>query len=54
LKDDSDDVVLMMWNEQIKQGNVGDRVRIENGYVKNYRGMRQLNIGKVGKLIKLD
>ena len=54
LKDDSDDVVLMMWNEQIKQGNVGDKVRIENGYVKNYRGMRQLNIGKVGKLIKLD
>jgi GNAT superfamily N-acetyltransferase len=54
LKDDTDDVVLMMWNEQIKQGNVGDRVRIENGYVKNYRGMRQLNIGKVGKLIKLD
>ena len=54
LKDDSGDIVLMMWNEQIKQGNVGDRVRIENGYFKLYRGMRQLNIGKVGKLIKLD
>ena len=54
LKDDSGDIVLMMWNEQIKQGQVGDRVRIENGYFKNYRGMRQLNIGKVGKLIKLD
>ena len=45
--------MLMMWNEQIKQGQVGDRVRIENGYFKVYRGMRQLNIGKVGKLIKL-
>ena len=54
LKDDSDDVVLMLWNEQIKQCAVGDHVRIEGGYVKVYRGMRQLNIGKVGKLIKLD
>ena len=43
-----------MWNEQIRQGSVGDRVRIENGYMKVYRGMRQLNIGKVGKLIKLS
>ena len=54
LKDDSGDVVLVMWNEQIRQGNVGDKVRIENGYLKIYRGMRQLNIGKVGKLIKLN
>lgn len=53
LKDNSDDVVLMLWNEQIKQCAVGDRVRIEGGYVKVYRGMRQLNVGKVGKLITL-
>ena len=54
LKDDTDDIVLMLWNEQIKQCKVGDKVRIEGGYVKNYRGMRQLNVGKVGKLITLD
>ena len=54
LKDDSDDVVLMLWNEQIKQCKVGDHVRIEGGYVKNYRGMRQLNVGKTGSLITLD
>ncbi|MBT4321402.1 GNAT family N-acetyltransferase [Candidatus Bathyarchaeota archaeon] len=53
-EDDSGDIVLMMWNEQIRQGSVGDRVRVENGYMKIYRGMRQLNIGKVGKLIKLS
>jgi RimJ/RimL family protein N-acetyltransferase len=54
LKDDSDDIVLILWNEQIKQCRVGDNVRIENGYVKDYRGMRQLNVGRVGKLITLD
>ena len=54
LKDESGDVVLMLWNEQIKQCAVGDKVRIEGGYLKVYRGMRQLNVGKVGKLITLD
>jgi RimJ/RimL family protein N-acetyltransferase len=54
LKDSTDDIVLMLWNEQIKQCKVGDKVRIEGGYVKNYRGMRQLNVGRVGKLITLD
>lgn len=53
-KDESGDIVLILWNEQIKQCSVGDRVRIEGGYVKDYRGMRQLNVGKVGKLITLD
>lgn len=54
LKDDSDDIVLILWNEQIKQCVVGDRVRIEGGYIKVYRGIRQLNVGKTGKLITLD
>jgi RimJ/RimL family protein N-acetyltransferase len=54
LKDDSDDIVLILWNDQIKQCVVGDRVRIEGGYVKVYRGIRQLNVGKTGKLITLD
>lgn len=54
LKDDSDDIVLILWNEQIKQCVVGDHVRIEGGYIKVYRGIRQLNVGKTGKLITLD
>ena len=53
-KDDSDDVVLILWNEQIRQCLVGDKIRVEGGYVKNYRGIRQLNVGKTGKLITLD
>ncbi len=54
LKDNTDDIVLVLWNEQIKQCVVDDRVRIEGGYMKKYRGLRQLNVGKVGKLITLD
>jgi replication factor A1 len=49
--DDSGRVVLVLWNEQIKQVQVGDRVRVENGYVSSYRGVTQLNSGLAGKLI---
>ena len=51
--DDTGRIVLVLWNEQIKKVKVGDRVRIENGYVSSYRGIKQLNVGRAGKLIHL-
>jgi replication factor A1 len=51
--DDSGRIVLVLWNEQIKKVKVGDRVRIENGYVSSYRGIKQLNVGRGGRLIHL-
>jgi GNAT superfamily N-acetyltransferase len=53
LEDETGRVVLTLWNEQIKQAKVGDRVRIENGYVRSYRGVTQLNVGRAGRLITL-
>jgi replication factor A1 len=44
---------LVLWNEQIKKVKVGDRIRIENGYVSSYRGITQLNVGRGGRLIHL-
>lgn len=49
--DDSGRVVLVLWNEQVKQVQVGARVRIENGYVSSYQGVAQLNSGLAGKII---
>ena len=54
LEDESGSIVLVLWNEQIRSVSEGDRVRIENGYVGSYRGIRQLNIGHRGKLVILD
>lgn len=51
--DDTGRIVLVLWNEQVKQVKVGDRVRVENGYVGSYRGVNQLNAGRAGKLINL-
>ena len=37
---------LILWNEQIDSVSIGDTVVIENGYVSQFRGMTQLNVGK--------
>jgi len=51
--DDSGRVVLVLWNEQIRQAEVGDLLRVENGYTSTYQGILQLNAGRAGKLVKL-
>ena len=53
LVDASGRVLLTLWNEQIRQVAVGDRVRVQNGYTSSYRGILQLNVGRAGKLVKL-
>ena len=50
IKDDTGTVKLTLWNEQIDQVNVDDTVKIENGYIRSFRGEIQLNIGRYGKL----
>jgi replication factor A1 len=50
LKDASGEIKLSLWNEQIDQVNVGDMVRITNGYVSEWQGELQLTTGKFGNL----
>jgi replication factor A1 len=48
--DESGSVKLTLWNEQIEMVNVGDKIKIDNGYVTSFKGEIQLNVGKFGKL----
>jgi replication factor A1 len=50
IADETGSVKLTLWNEQIEQVNVGDNVKVENGYVTSFKGEIQLNVGKFGKL----
>jgi len=52
-EDESGRLVLTLWNEQIKIVHVGDKLRVENGYVGSYRGIKQLSVGKAGRIIHL-
>ena len=53
IEDETGTITLTLWNEQTEQVNEGDRVKIENGYIKSFRGELQLNSGKYGTLTVL-
>ena len=46
LSDSSGSIKLVLWNEQIELVTAGDTIQIENGYVTQFRGEVQLNVGK--------
>ncbi len=50
IKDETGEMNLTLWNEQIDQVNAGDKVHITNGYVNEFQGEKQLTTGKLGKL----
>ncbi|MGD8566210.1 MAG: OB-fold nucleic acid binding domain-containing protein [Candidatus Bathyarchaeota archaeon] len=50
LKDETGIITLVLWNEQISQVMVGDKVKIENGYAKSFRNVLQLSTGRHGTL----
>ena len=52
LSDESGEITLVLWNMQISQVKLGEKIRIEFGYVNSFRDNLQLNIG-FGRLIKL-
>lgn len=54
INDDSGHILLVLWDEQTQQVSLDDTVKIENGYVKAYKGTLQLQTGKWGKLTVLD
>ena len=50
LQDETGTIKCTLWNDQVAQVNVGDTVKISNGYVSEYQGEMQLSTGKFGKL----
>lgn len=50
IRDDSGEIAFTLWNEQIDQVNVGDKIKVSNGYVNEWQGEMQLTTGKFGKL----
>ena len=49
-KDETGEIKLSLWNEQVDQVKAGDKVHITNGYVSEFQGEKQLTTGKFGKL----
>ncbi len=50
LKDDTGEIELSLWNEQIDQFGKGDTIKVVNCYVKEYQGEMQLTTGMRGSI----
>jgi len=49
-KDQTGDIKLTLWNDDIEKVKSGDKVKIANGYVSEWQGEKQLSTGKFGAL----
>jgi replication factor A1 len=50
IADETGSIKLTLWNDQINQVNINDKVKVEKGYITSFKGEIQLNIGKYGIL----
>lgn len=50
ISDDSGSIAISLWEANIDLVNVGDKVKITNGYVSEFKGNPQLSTGKYGKI----
>jgi replication factor A1 len=51
--DETGTIKLALWNDQIRQVKISDKIRINNGYITSFRGQKQLNAGRYGPLVIL-
>jgi len=50
LKDDSGEILLTLWNDDIEKVGQGDTIKVVNGWCAEFRGERQLSAGKFGSI----
>src|SRR5437867_12281638 len=47
--DEGTEVSVSLWNDEIERVQANDRIRITNGWVREWRGDRQVRGGRSGK-----
>jgi replication factor A1 len=50
LQDDSGTITLTLWGDEITKYTVGQKVKITDGWVKDFRGKLQVSMGRSGKI----
>ncbi|MCI4329347.1 MAG: OB-fold nucleic acid binding domain-containing protein [Thermoplasmata archaeon] len=53
VKDATGEIALVLWGSEVEMVVEGDKVRISDGWVKDYQGKPQISLGRSGKLEKL-
>ena len=50
LKDDSGSIKLTLWNDDAVRFKNSDKIKINNGYINEFQGEKQLTAGKFGSI----
>jgi len=50
IEDDTGKVKMSLWNEQIDQVKEGDKIKLTDGFCKEFQGEKQVTAGKQGKI----
>lgn len=53
-KDDSGEVKISLWNEEIDKVDEGDKVKIESGYARLFQNEVHVSVGQYGELKVLN
>ncbi len=53
IKDDSGEMELTLWNGEIDTVDAGDKLKITDGWVKEWNGKKQISKGRNGEIEKL-
>jgi len=50
LRDATGEIAFVLWGSDVELVREGDRVRITEGWVKDYQGRPQISLGRSGKI----
>ncbi|MDG7005694.1 MAG: DNA-binding protein [Nitrososphaerota archaeon] len=53
LQDDTGTVTFTLWGDQLAKFQVGQKLKIADGWVKEYRGKLQVSLGRSGSITVL-
>ncbi|MGP8159080.1 MAG: OB-fold nucleic acid binding domain-containing protein [Thermoplasmata archaeon] len=52
LTDGTGEISIVLWGDEVELVAEGDKVRIVEGWVKDYKGRPQVSLGRTGKIEK--
>ncbi len=50
LRDDTGEIVLVLWGDEVDLLSEGEKVRIVEGWVKDYKGRPEVSLGRTGRI----
>ena len=53
LRDETGEISIVLWGDEVQLITEGDKIRIVEGWVKDYQGKAQISLGRTGRVEKL-